>query len=282
MQDVPALTSDLPPLHRTVPACLASILEVDIADVPLPAADQPEPWTVWRVWLGTRGLGLVPIKDPQAFSWGGPWIAVTAEGTAAVAYGPPSDIVWDPLGAGVEFGAVVEGYLVAPADPALWARRDNGAGGRELGRVELIAIAPDATAPMEIVDAVAAVAGRGLEGDRHFDGRGTFSNYSSNGHELTLIEGEVTDKLPLAPEDMRRNIVTRGIDLNALVGRRFRVGEVECIARRLCEPCAHLQRITEPGILRATVHIAGLRADILAGGTIGVGDEVAAVDSRPL
>lgn len=220
---------------------------------------------------------MVPIKDPQAFSWGGPWVAVTADGTAVVAYGPPSDIVWDPLGAGVEFSQIVEGYVVSPADPVLWSLKER-APGRESGRVELIAIAPDAEAPMRLVRSVGAVAGRGLEGDRHFDGRGTFSNYSSNGHELTLIEAEVTDQLALPPEDMRRNIVTRGIDLNALVGHRFRVGDVECIARRLCEPCAHLQRITEPGILRATVHIAGLRADILKGGTIAEGDEVVALD----
>ena len=76
---------------------------------------------------------------------------------------------------------------------------------------------------------------------------GTFSNPYSRGHDLTLIEAEVVDELGLPPAEARRNVVTRGIDLNALVGRRFRVGEVECVGRRLCEPCAHLQRLTRPG-----------------------------------
>ena len=84
----------------------------------------------------------------------------------------------------------------------------------------------------------------------------------------------MVDELGLAPGEARRNVVTRGIDLNALVGRRFRVGEAECVGRRLCEPCAHLQRLTHPGILRDLVHRGGLRADILAGGAIRVGDAV--------
>jgi MOSC domain-containing protein YiiM len=69
-------------------------------------------------------------------------------------------------------------------------------------------------------------------------------------------------------------VITRGIDLNALVGRHFTVGEVECFGQRLCEPCAHLERLTEPGTLRALVHIGGLRADVLSDGTIRAGDVV--------
>ena len=90
-------------------------------------------------------------------------------------------------------------------------------------------------------------------------------------------------KLPggrLAPEEARRNIVTRGVDLNALVGKRFRVGEVECLGQRLCEPCAHLERLTalagKPGSLRALIHKGGLRADVLSDGAIRVGDRIAA------
>jgi len=82
----------------------------------------------------------------------------------------------------------------------------------------------------------------------------------------------------LAPQEARRNVVTRGIDLAALVGRRFRVGDVECFGQRLCEPCAHLERLTaqagKPGVLRALIHKGGLRADVLADGEIGVGDAV--------
>ena len=79
------------------------------------------------------------------------------------------------------------------------------------------------------------------------------------------------------PGDARRNVVTRGVDLNALAGRRFAIGEVEIAGRRWCEPCAVLQRLTTPGVLRGLVHRGGLRADILGGGTIARGDAV-----RPL
>lgn len=134
-------------MQRSVAACLASILELDVAEVPAPDAGHPQPWTVWRNWLGQRGLGLIPV-----------------------------------------------------------------------GR--------------------------------------------------------------LAPEEARRNLVTRGIDLNALVGKHFRVGGVECFGQRLCEPCAHLERLTaeagKPGTLRALIHKRGLRADVLGDGEIRVGDEIAA------
>lgn len=255
------------PLQRSVAACIASILEVD--DAPVPAADHPEPWTVWRTWLLQRGLGLVPIDQPHDFNWPGPWIAVLS-GRAAVAYGAPPGLAWAPLGG--SFDDVTEGYLIAPADPALWALMPRD-GVRTEGRVEALVIAPEKEAPVTLVQEAVAHAGRGLEGDRHFHGRGTFSSRYAVGHELTLIEAEACDGI-LAPEQARRNVVTTGIDLNALVGERFYVGDVECIGRRLCEPCAHLECLTEPGVLRALVHQGGLRADILTGGTIRVGDPV--------
>jgi len=108
-------------------------------------------------------------------------------------------------------------------------------------------------------------AGRRREGDRYFDGRGTFSNAYGRGHDLTLIEAEVLEELQLAPEEARRNVVTRGIDLNALVGRR--------------EPCAHLDRLIadagRPGTFRALIHKGGLRADVLTDGELRVGDRIA-------
>ena len=99
----------------------------------------------------------------------------------------------------------------------------------------------------------------------------------ARGHDLTLIEAEALEELmlpegPLAPEAARRNVVTRGIDLNALVGKRFRIGDVDCLGQRLCEPCAHLERLTRPGTLRALVHRGGLRADVLTDGVIRLGD----------
>jgi MOSC domain-containing protein YiiM len=276
-------------IQRSVSACLASILELDAAGVPVPDERHPEPWTVWRQWLAQRGLGLVPIADPASFDWPGPWLAILraadAEGcVAAVAFGAPPGVAWNPSGGPETFDAVQAGYLIAPADVALWAP-SPAAPPRRAGRVEAIAIAPQAEAPMVRIDRATARAGRGLKGDRYFDQRGTFSNVHGRGYDLTLIEAEVLDALELpagqlAPEEARRNIITRGIDLNALVGNPFRIGAVQCLGQRLCEPCAHLEHLTatagKPGTLRALIHKGGLRADVLSDGEIRVGDQITA------
>ena len=282
MRDAPPPDSDLPALTRSVAACLASVLDLDTGEVPAPPADEPDPWTVWGHWLAERGLGLVPVRDPAGFAWAGPWLALLRSGArdgghvCAVAFGVPPGIVWSPLGGPETLADVELGYVVAPLDAAGWTPAVTS--GRGSGRVELLALAPDAEAPMRVVPEVTARAGRGLEGDRYFAARGTFSGGSADGRALTLVEVEALEDLglPVAPAQARRNVVTRGIDLNALVGRRFRVGEVECAGRRLCEPCAHLQRLTVPGILRGLVHRGGLRADVLSDGTIRVGDAVVA------
>ena len=283
----PTRSSSPDSFQESVAASLASILELDVADVPLPDVGHPGAWLVWRNWLLQRGLGLVPIAEPVRFDWPGPWLAVlrsaNGEGlVGAVAFGAPPGLAWSPAGGTEGFDAVELGFVIAPADVALWERPSVPPGGP--GTVEAVMVAPDAEAAMVRVERAAARAGRGLEGDRYFHGRGTFSNPLSRGHDLTLIEGEVLDRLELPggrlePEEARRNIVTRGIGLNALVGRRFNVGDVECIGRRLCEPCAHLERLAtrtgKAGVLPALIHQGGLRADILGDGEIGEGDEVA-------
>ncbi len=267
---------------------MAAILELDVADVPLPGEEHPQPFTVWRNWLGQRRLGLIPVADPASFNWARPWLAMlrAAEGdglVAAVAFGAPPGLVWSPLEGPERFDAVAEGYVIGPADVALWSAPRAASAGRA-GTVQAIVIAPEAEAPMHRVRRAVTRAGRGLEGDRYFDQRGTFSNAYGRGHDLTLIQVEVLEGLGLpggrlAPEEARRNVVTRGIDLNALVGQHFRVGEVECFGQRLCEPCAHLERLTaatgKPGTLRALIHKGGLRADVRSDGEISVGDEIA-------
>ncbi len=278
MQIVRPPTSSAP-LQRSVAACLAAILEIDVADVPVPPAEHPEPWTVWHNWLGQRGLGLVPISEPAIFNWPGPWLAVLRSGeghVGGVAFGAPPGLAWNPLGGPETFEEVELGYVVAPADVALWSRDGRAAPGAA-GVVEAVLIAPDAEAAMVQVGHATARAGRGLEGDRYFRAEGTFSNRHGRGHDLTLIQAEMLDELSglaLTAEDARRNIVTRGIDLNALVGKPFRIGDVECFAQRWCEPCAHLERLTKPGTLRALIHKAGLRADVLTDGEIRPGSAV--------
>ena len=148
------------------------------------------------------------------------------------------------------------------------------------GAVASIHLAAEAEAPTESVTEVNAVRGRGLEGDRYFMRAGTFSDRPGDGREVTLIESEVLAALrreagiDLPPGACRRNVVTCGVPLNHLVGREFRIGGVVLRGARLCEPCSHLARLTEPGVLPALVHRGGLRADIVRGGAIRVGDTV--------
>ena len=217
-------------------------------------------------WLAERNLGLVPIADAAGFAWSGLWIA-RAGGHAVVMFGSPSG----PLDGGA-IGAIDAGWVVARLDLDLPADAPYGS---EPGTGEVAALltAPDAEAPLHRVEQATAVAGRGLEGDRYFDGRGTFGG-KGRGYELTLVEAEVLEELGLEWELARRNVVTRGIRLNALVGRRFSIGGVECVGRRLAEPCAHLDRVSQRALLRPLVHRGGLRADIVDGGEISVGDRI--------
>lgn len=150
------------------------------------------------------------------------------------------------------------------------------------GSVISLHIAPTGAAPMQTVSQVPAIAGRGLEGDRYFTGMGTYSKNPGTGRHVTLIESEAIEGLKreygveIAPNQTRRNIVTRGAALNHLVDREFFVGAVRLRGMRLCEPCAHLERLSARGALRGLIHRGGLRAEILTGGTIGVGDAIAA------
>ena len=145
------------------------------------------------------------------------------------------------------------------------------------GWIEEILISAHAAEPPYAVERARAIAGIGLEGDRYFAGVGTWSNYPvRTGKDLTLIEGEVLEAVGLSGTEARRNVVTRGVRLNELVGRRFHVGEIECYGDRLCEPCTHLERLT--GITTAALtHRGGLRADILTDGEIAVGDTLIAL-----
>ena len=244
---------------------IATILGVE------PPAPEYDTLKFLRQWLAERNLGLVPIADAASFDWPGHWLARVGD-HAVVMYGSPSGPLHDPAGALANGGTIEAGWLLARLDLHLPIDEPYGAT-PGVGVVEAILTAPDAEQPLRRTDAVEAVSGRGLQGDRYFEGRGTFGG-PGRGYELTLVEANVLDELGLPWEAARRNIVTSGVSLNALVGRRFTIGEVVCIGRRLAEPCAHLDRVSGPGLLRPLVHRAGLRADILEGGLIRVGDRV--------
>jgi MOSC domain-containing protein YiiM len=135
--------------------------------------------------------------------------------------------------------------------------------------VEAIHLGAPHTPELWTVESVQAVAGKGLEGDRHFHADG-----APSGQALTLVAAEVVEEVGLRAGDTRRQVTVRDVDVNALVGKRFRVGEVECFGVELCEPCRHLEEMTRPGIIKELAHRAGINADILAGGVIRVGDPV--------
>lgn len=286
-------------LARGFATCLASVTEVPVTDLPPADDDLAHALGAWRSWLAEHGSGLAPIADPLRFQWAGWWIAVVdgpsgpvggrpADGTevAVLAFGTPPGVVLSPqapalLGRATADLRIREAYAVASLDPVLH-RQPDGADLR--GTVEGLAVAPAAEAPMQLVEVAQAHAGRGIEGDRYAAGAGTFSARAGRrpGYDLTLIAAEVLDELAATGPTLdfagtRRNVLTRGIDVNALVGRRFRIGDVVCEGRRLCEPCVHLDRLSGPGILRPLIHRGGLRADVLTDGEIRLGASVRSV-----
>lgn len=152
------------------------------------------------------------------------------------------------------------------------------------GVVISLHLAPAAGVEISTLTEALAVAGRGLEGDRYFYQRGTYSSYPGSGRQVTLIESEALEALAreyevqLAPGLARRNIVTGEVALNHLVGKTFTVGAVLLRGMRLCEPCLHLEKLTAKGAARGLIHRGGLRAEIISGGMIRVGDAVAVID----
>lgn len=259
-------------------ACVAHMLDIDVSEVPTKREAN------MGQWLALRNLGLVPVASPETFEWPGRFLGLKRDSsTWAVFFGVPPGVVYDPMAEpdGKRDSATMDAaFVLAQQDPQRGT--DPGSGTASVGTVELIALAAEAEGPMREVPSAEAVEGRGLRGDRYERGAGTFSNPSGRGYDLTLVEAEALEELSargveLSPVEARRNIVVRGIALDGLIGRRFRVGEVECFGQRRCEPCSHLERLTRPGVLRGLVHRGGLRADVLSDGEIRVGDRVEAL-----
>lgn len=143
-------------------------------------------------------------------------------------------------------------------------------------------ITPEAGGEMQEVETVSAIKDKGIMGDRYFAVEGTFSKTEIEpDQELTLIEAEAFDELEaehgvsLEHSQCRRNVITKGVDLNALVGRTFKVGEVVLEGMRLCEPCSYLSGLTgNPKLVKQWRGRGGLRAHIAASGKIRPGDAI--------
>jgi len=225
----------IPEITRSFTACMPSVTETPVAEVPQPRADLPGAVAHWRSWLAGQGAGLVTVAKPAAFNWPGYWPAVlgqpgpraSADGARAVLmFGTPSGIVLSPqdpslLGRVATDLSVREGYVFSGLDPASLAHAS--ALPHLSGTVEAIALAERATGDMHTFNRANALANRGLDGDRYAAKAGTFTPAydTARGYDLTLIEAEVLDSLTL-PEgrvlgraEVRRNIITRRIDLNA-------------------------------------------------------------------
>ena len=146
------------------------------------------------------------------------------------------------------------------------------------GTVDAIYITATEAAPVQPVDSVRAITGRGLEGDRY---TAPPDRWAPSGTAISLIECEAIEAvaeehgIDMSAGRSRRQVHTRGVRLNDLVGKEFTVGGIRCRGVELCEPCRHLESLTEPGVIKALVHRGGLRADILEGGSIAVGDAIA-------
>ena len=254
-------------------ACLASLLELEGTGDEIPATR-----AAWEDWLAARNLALVQPAEPPTRGF---WIAQHARPggeRSVLMFGTPPGVVWDPdPDRPVPAGPPDRALMLAALDPVLPTGLPAAAP-RAAGLVEGLFVAPIAGTPARALTVAEAVPGRGLRGDRYFAGTGHFSSAGRSGQDVTLVEAEALEELPfaLAPAEARRNVVTRGIDLNALAGRRFQVGAVTCLGRRWCEPCARLEQLTRPGVLRGLVHRGGLRADVLTAGEIRTGDGVRA------
>jgi hypothetical protein len=260
--------------------------------LPAPAESGDDWLAVLRLWLARLDCGLVSIANPEKFSWPGHWIGIvdapdaSDEPVAVLFFGTPSAVVASPSAPGLVGKAVDEvrfrqALLIVPYQPF---RKPVADAGRVTGAVVGIYTSEVKTGPMQSLVSATALAGRGLLGDRYAAKAGTFTPRSDrlHGYDLTLIESEVLDQATLADSSCltaaqsRRNLITRGIDLNALVGQEFTIGSVRAAGQRLCEPCVHLQRLTRPGVVAALVHKGGLRADILTDGEIHLGDSIKA------
>jgi MOSC domain-containing protein YiiM len=151
------------------------------------------------------------------------------------------------------------------------------------GRLVGIYTTGEAAKPLEPNTSIRAIEGVGLEGDRYASAVGTYSDRPGPHRQATFVEREVIAAvneeagIELGEHESRRNLVTEGVPLHHLIGRTFRVGDVVFRGIKSCPPCAHVERLTRPGVRAALENRGGLRAEIVHGGVLRIGDEITGV-----
>lgn len=261
---------------------LAAIIE-SIVGFPVGVLDETRAVAEAGERLAECNLGILSVADAAAFSWPGHWIAIaetdSGDRMPVAMFGVPSGPLTDEGAATLTNATIVEALVVVPLD----LDRPHGvdAYGSTVadGVVTALYTAPSAGAACVAHASRRALPGLGLEGDRYATDAGTFSKPGRNGQALTLVAAESiaqarANGAEIDETTCRRNVITRGIELEPLIGHSFAIGEATFRATRLAEPCAHLERVTRPGVLRAMVHLGGIRADIIGEGEIRVGDAI--------
>jgi MOSC domain-containing protein YiiM len=274
------------PCSSTLATIVASITGVDVGEL-----DTDRAVAQAGEHLAACNLGILSVVNPKGFSWPGHWIAIVEapDGTRAPVgmFGVPSGPLDDAGAAVLSTGEIVEALVIVPLD----LERPHGVDAYgsavvDTGVVTGIFTASAAGAVSVAHEACRTVDGVGLEGDRYATGEGTFSKAGRNGQALTLVSEESIAQAQANGADIdattvRRNVITRGIVLEPLIGHCFTIGTATFRATRLAEPCAHLERITHPGVLRAMVHLGGIRADVVNDGEIRVGDAIRMLPDAP-
>jgi len=144
-----------------------------------------------------------------------------------------------------------------------------------------ICIAEAGAQPMQELAEARLVAGLGIDGDRYATGQGHYSKLPRADRQVTLIEIETIEaivrdhRIRLVAQETRRNLTTRGVPLNHLVGRRFRVGAVVLRGERLNVPCKYLDGLLGRELFGPLTNRSGLNCTIVTGGVIRPGDPIA-------
>ncbi len=148
-----------------------------------------------------------------------------------------------------------------------------------MSEVLKLGVAENSNQKIKEVKTINVLANKGIIGDRHFQ------EINDPYNQISLIESESIDNynikfgLNISYIDFRRNVITKGVRLNDLVGKKFKVGDVALVGIDLCRPCKHLsENLNQNNIIKEFLRNGGLRCQILSSAKINVGDQIQLID----